>query len=114
MSFDADYKPKEWSKLVSNKKGYGVLTILNDTNLQYVRKASSDGEIVDHFMIQKQDLRTFGWPEKNDNENDWIYIIGISGLIVIFIVLVITAYKCRNPGTPEELQDDEVQFHSIE
>ena len=33
MSFDADYKPKEWSKLVSNKKGYGVLTILNDTNL---------------------------------------------------------------------------------
>ena len=50
-SFDKDYLPKDWSKIVSNIKGYGVLNVINETSLYYERTNSADGTIVDNFMI---------------------------------------------------------------
>ena len=51
-SEDKDYTPDPyWSKKVSNIKGYGVLSILNETTILYERKSTETGEIIDNFMI---------------------------------------------------------------
>ena len=92
MSFDADYKPKSWSKIVSNKKGYGVLDIMNDTHIYYERRDSTNEEMVDHFMIQKDALRTFGW-KVDEGFGYYAYPIGIFVLLIILMTLSIFAYK---------------------
>ena len=50
-SKDPNYPPKEFSKVVSDNKGYGVLKIINETTLFYERKDSFTGTIIDNFMI---------------------------------------------------------------
>ncbi len=50
-SSDENYEPKEFSKVVSDTKGYGVLRIINESTLFYERKDSFTGTIIDNFMI---------------------------------------------------------------